>query len=361
MSDLSIQENVPLAPFTTLGIGGPARFLIRAATEEQIAGALEFAGARGCPVFVLGGGSNLLIADSGFDGLVLKIELRGIQFFDDENEGRIAAAAGESWDDFVHFCVSRGLAGIECLSGIPGTVGGAPIQNVGAYGEEACDVILSIRALDRETGRITEVSNADCGFAYRSSVFNTIHENRYVILKVALALRPRGHPRIEYPDLRKRFESGTREPSLDEVREAVLQIRKAKAMVLCENDPDSKSAGSFFKNPILSPDEETAVESLARARRFLEGSEELPHFPAPGGKTKLSAAWLVERAGFHKGYTHGNAGISTKHSLALINRGGATAEEMVELMRLIQDRVFHIFGVELHPEPTFIGIRGRHL
>jgi len=359
MSERPIREHVPLAPYTTLGIGGPARFLITANNEEQILDALDFAQTRSCPLFVLGGGSNLVVADSGFQGVILKIELRGVKPLDDDSPGIIVAAAGEPWDDFVLHCVSRGLAGIECLSGIPGTVGGAPIQNIGAYGEEACDVILSVRVLDRESGQITELSNAECGFAYRSSIFNTVARNRYIILRVSFALRPGEHSRIAYPELQSRFGAGS-EPGLREVREAVLQIRKAKGMLLCENDPDSKSAGSFFKNPVVSPDEGSRVEKEARAGGLLADSEELPRFPAPLGKTKLSAAWLIEHAGFQKGYAYGKAGISTKHSLALVNRGGATAREMMDLTRLIQDRVCKIFGVELQPEPTFVGIPGSY-
>ena len=356
MSDFKIRENVPLAPYTTLGIGGPARFLIHAASEAQIMDALNFAQARSCPVFVLGGGSNLVVADSGFHGLVIKIELRGIELIDDDNQGIIAAAAGESWDDFVHHCVTRKLAGIECLSGIPGTVGGAPIQNIGAYGEEAGDRILSTRVLDRETGQIAEWSNAECSFAYRSSIFNTAHENRHVILRVAFSLSPGGRPRIQYPDLQCRFGTGDAQPSIAEVREAVLQIRKAKAMVLCDGDPDSKSVGSFFKNPVLNPDEAARVENEALICGRLANPGELPCFPEPQGKVKLSAAWLVEQAGFYKGYVQGNAGISRKHSLAIVNRGGATAREVMGLMRLMQDRVRETFGVELQPEPTFVGI-----
>ncbi len=356
MSDLRIHENVLLAPYTTLGIGGPARFLVKATIEGQVPDALNFARARGCPVFVLGGGSNILVADSGFPGLVLKIELRGIQSLDDGNQGRIAAAAGEIWDDFVRHCVSWELAGIECLSGIPGTVGAVPIQNVGAYGEEAGSLILSTRVLDRETDLITELSNAQCKFAYRSSIFNTDQADRYVILRVAFALRLRGRSRILYPDLQSLFAASTREPSIREVREAVIRIRKAKAMVLCGNDPDSRSVGSFFRNPTLSPDAVDRVENEARARGLLGDSEKLPRLPAGRDKVKLAAAWLVECAGFCRGYVYGNAGISSKHSLALVNRGGATAQEIVDLMRLIQDKVHDTFGVELQPEPTFVGI-----
>lgn len=356
MSDRLIQENVPLAPYTTLKVGGPALFLAKATREEQIPEALDFARKRGCPVFVLGGGSNLVVADSGFPGLVLKIELRGVQSPDEDDPGRIAAAAGEDWDGFVQYCLARNLAGIECLSGIAGTVGGAPIQNIGAYGQEAGEGILSVRVLDRETGRISELSNAECGFSYRSSIFNSAHKNRYVVLRVSFALLPSGRPRFHYPDLQNLFRDHTREPSLYEVRGAVLQIRKSKAMVLCEDDPDSRSVGSFFKNPVLPPNEAARIENEARNRGCLPSSDAMPRFPAPEGMEKVSAAWLIEQAGFHKGYVHGNAGISGKHTLAIINRGGATSQEITDLAHLIQDRVRDMFGVDLQPEPVFVGM-----
>jgi len=355
MSKLPIRENVPLAPYTTLEIGGPARFLVEADSEEKIEQALDFSRSRSCPLFVLGGGSNIVVADSGFPGLALKISLRGIQAVDDEDRGRIEAGAGEGWDAFVQHCVSRELAGLECLSGIPGTVGGAPIQNIGAYGEEAGEVILSIRVFDRETLRVNELSNAACRFSYRSSIFSTTHENRYIILKAAFALRPYGPARIHYKDLQQCFWGRTHNPSLGEVREAVLQIRKAKAMVVSKDDPDSKSVGSFFKNPVLSPEEAINIEDLARAAAGLADSEGIPRFPAPEGKVKLPAAWFVEHAGFHKGYQYGNAGISSKHALAIINRGGATAQDIVDLMHRIQSRVRDLFGIELKPEPVLIG------
>ncbi len=355
MSNLKIHENVPLAPYTTLGIGGPARFLIKAATEEQVWDALNFARSRSCPVFVLGGGSNILVADTGFPGLVIKIETRGIQSLD--HEGRILAAAGEIWDDFVRYCVDRELAGLECLSGIPGTVGGAPIQNIGAYGAEVGNSVMWVRVLDRQGDYTTELSNAECKFDYRSSIFNTDCPDRFIVLSVAFALRPNGRPSILHPELQSRFGSQDREPSLQKVRRAVIQIRKAKAMVLCENDPDTKSVGSFFKNPLVHPREADRIQNQLRARGLLADSETMPCFWVALDKVKLSAAWLVERAGFQKGYVFGNAGISSKHCLALINRGGASAQEIIDLMRLIQSKVYDLFGVELHPEPTLVGIR----
>jgi UDP-N-acetylmuramate dehydrogenase len=352
---LPVQENVPLAPYTTLGVGGPARFFVKAQSEEQILDALEFARARSCRVLILGGGSNLVVSDLGFSGLVIKIELAGIQPPGDENIGRISAAAGVEWDIFVQLCIYRNLAGIECLSGIPGTVGGAPVQNIGAYGEDVGEVIARVIVLDRDSNRIAELNNADCQFAYRSSIFNTTHRDRYIILRVDFDLRTDCRSRIHYPDIRKRFAGSTSLPNLSDVREAVLQARRAKAMVLRDGDPDTKSVGSFFKNPVLNIDSLAALEIAARTKGFLGPVENIPRFPASPGKEKVPAAWLIEHAGFQKGYKYKNAGISSKHALALINRGGTTAQEILDLMRLIQSRVQEMFSVELHPEPTFVG------
>jgi len=335
-------------------VGGPARFLINAKTEEQIVSAMDFARVHGLSVFILGGGSNIVVSDSGFPGLVIKIELSGIQE-SGENYGKISAAAGVEWESFVRHCADSNLAGVECLSGIPGTVGGAPIQNIGAYGEEVSEVISGIRTLDRNSQTVIDLNNADCKFTYRSSIFNTVQRNRYVILVVDFALRTDGNPRIHYPDLQKRFSGSKHVPTIKDVREAVLRIRESKAMVLRDNDPDSKSAGSFFRNPVLNSDVINAVETKARANGILGSTESIPRFPAAVGKEKLPAAWLIEHAGFHKGYTRGNAGISSKHALALINRGGASAGDILELMNMIQDRVYKLFEVQLLPEPEFVG------
>ncbi len=234
--NLSVDENVLLAPLTTLQVGGPARFLIKAQTEEQVGDGLYFARKRGCPVFILGGGSNVVAADSGFPGVVLKVELSGIDPHDSAAGERISAAAGQEWDSFVQYCVERNLAGIECLSGIPGTVGGTPVQNVGAYGEQVSEVILRTRVLDRSNDSILELSNADCRFAYRTSIFNTIHKDRYVVLKIDFVLRPNGQPCLHYEDLWRHFKGRTETPSIQEVREAVLQIRKGKGMLRQEPD-----------------------------------------------------------------------------------------------------------------------------
>jgi UDP-N-acetylmuramate dehydrogenase len=350
--NIAIDENVPLAPYTTLQVGGPARFFLAVKTEEEAAGGIRFAEKYGCPVFILGGGSNLVVADNGFPGLVIKTEIRGIE---DEDKGKVRTGAGEEWDAFVRRCVERNLSGVECLSGIPGTAGGTPIQNVGAYGQEVSEVISSVRVLDRGTGSITDLSNAECGFGYRRSIFNTIAKDRHIVLKIEFALHPDAPPRIEYRELQEYFKASRTRPSLKDVREAVLKIRESKGMVLHKNDPESRSAGSFFKNPILDPGGRERIEEKARVSGILENSEHLKSFATSSGEEKISAAWLIERAGFHKGFVSGRVGISGKHSLALINLGNATAQEIVDLMNLIQERVQDTFGIELQPEPEFVG------
>jgi UDP-N-acetylmuramate dehydrogenase len=348
-----IAENRPLAPYTTLGIGGPARLFADVSEEPQLLEALEEAERRALTVFVLGGGSNLVVSDSGFPGLVIRIALHGRRV--DDRSATLTAAAGEDWDPLVAFCVERNWAGIECLSGIPGTVGGTPIQNVGAYGQEVSEVITSVRAFDRSERRFVELSNRDCGFTYRTSIFNSTVRERYIVTSVSYALRPGGKPRIGYPDLERRFVGRREPPSLAEVREAVRAIRAAKSMLLVPGDPDARSAGSFFKNPIVTTERAEAIESAARRHGALEEEGEIPRFPAPSGKVKLPAAWLIERAGFAKGYRRGRVGISTRHTLAIVNRGGATAAELLMLVREIQERVEALYGIALVPEPVFVG------
>lgn len=350
---IEIRKDVPLAPYTTLGVGGPARFFAAPATEEQVLAALSEGDRLGCPVFILGGGSNLLVSDDGFEGLVVKLELKGIRCTV-KAEGDISAAAGETWDDLVHRSTDSNLAGLECLSGIPGTVGGAPIQNIGAYGVEACEAIQRIRVLDRQSRSIAELAPSECGFAYRTSVFNTTGRDRYAVLRVDFRLQPGGKPNLVYRDLTRHFE-GRADPTIGAVREAVLSIRKSKGMVVCEDDPDSRSAGSFFKNPVLTSEEVAVIEDRVRKGGTGDPCEHVPRFSMPDGRVKAPAAWLIERAGFCRGFRMGRAGISGKHSLALVNCGGATAQEILDLMRRIQDQVRKAFDVDLQPEPVFVG------
>ena len=346
-----IQEHVPLAPLTTLGIGGPARYLVEARSENEVFEAVDFARSRGLPLFVLGGGSNIVVSDAGFSGLVLKISITGIGQRDGTSGAVIfTAGAGHDWDKFVEGTVAAGCAGLECLSGIPGTVGGTPIQNVGAYGQEVSQTIEQLRVLDFHSMRVTTLASRDCGFAYRASILNTTERGRYIVLEVSFALRPDGTPTLRYPDLQQFLAAQSKGATLREVRNAVREIRRRKAMLIVPGEEDARSVGSFFKNPVLPLKD---VDQLA-ARLAARGLQ-LPTYPAADGFLKVPAAWLVEHAGFAKGHTRGQAGISRKHALAVVNRGGATAAEIIDLKSEIQNRVFEEFGITLEPEPVFVG------
>lgn len=344
-----IRENVRLAPYTTLRIGGIARYFADLDHEDQLPEALNFAQAHRLPVFVLGGGSNVLIADSGFSGLVIHLVNKGITFHKPKKgAARVTVAAGEDWDKFVQQCVARDLAGLECLSGIPGLVGGTPIQNVGAYGQEVSETIVSVRVFDRQKNHIIEMTKEGCRFSYRASIFNTTERDRYIVLAVTYKLQPNGKPTLQYADLQKHFAARPQPPTLQEVREAVLTIRKSKGMVIMPNDPDCQSAGSFFKNPIVPAEKLAQIEAAASAP--------VPHFPAAKEQVKIPAAWLIEKAGFHKGYKCGRVGISSKHTLALINHSNATATELLALVAQIQQQVQARFDIALLPEPVWVGI-----
>jgi UDP-N-acetylmuramate dehydrogenase len=344
-----VKENQQLAALTTLGIGGPARWFAEAATEADVAAAAGWTRERGVPLFVLGGGSNLLVSDAGFDGLVLHIRLHGVTAEDAWNDRVYRVAAGEDWDAFVSRAVAENCAGVECLAGIPGTVGGTPVQNVGAYGQEVASVIERVRSFDLERREFVEFTAAECGFSYRRSRFNTENRGRFVVTRVDYRLRCGGAPTIAYPDLKRAFgERGTAggEPGLAEVADAVRRVRRTKGMLLVEGDLDCRSAGSFFKNPVL-PAEQFA-EIVARGATP-------PGFNAGSGMVKVPAAWLIEQVGFAKGYALGAAGISSRHTLALVNRGGATAAEILGLAGQISRRVESRFGIRLEMEPVMVG------
>jgi UDP-N-acetylmuramate dehydrogenase len=344
-------EHAPMAALTTLGVGGPARFFCEAHSERDVCEAVVFARERDLPLFVMGGGSNLVVSDAGFPGLVVKIALLGIK---EQSVGsgraRFSVAAGEDWDAFVAGTVQSRFAGLECLSGIPGAVGGTPIQNVGAYGQEVSQTIISVRALHLDSLEHVTFSNEECQFSYRGSRFNGSDRGKYVITSVDFCLLSRGKPTLRYSDLQEYFRTSPTEPTLAEVREAILHIRRQKSMVIMRGDPNARSAGSFFKNPIL-PEKQYA--KLA-AKLGVKGLE-MPSYPSGEGLRKIPAAWLVEQAGFFKGYAKGAAGISSRHSLAIVNRGGATATEIVALKDDIQGRVKDAFGIELQTEPVFLG------
>ena len=355
---MTIEENVPLAPLTTLQVGGAARYFAELKREDEVGEAAQFARARDLPLFVLGGGSNLVVADSGWPGLVLRIGLGGITTPNTTdasgNAVLFSVGAGVNWDDFVAQAVVQNSAGVECLSGIPGSVGGTPVQNVGAYGQEVSDTIESVRAFDLKEDRIVVLPKPACGFRYRGSIFNSTERGRYIILRVNYRLQRGGAPSLKYADLQKHFAEKKTPPSLAEVREAVREIRRSKGMLIVPGDDDCRSAGSFFKNPVLS-----AAQFKDLAARAASKGLEIPSYPALDAHHKVSAAWLVEHSGFRKGYKRGAAGISHKHALALINlgdaRGDAKASDIVGLKDEIQHGVQEAWGIVLEPEPVFVG------
>ena len=348
-----LAEDVRLAPYTTLRLGGPARRFVEATAAEELVGEIRTADKRGEPVLVLGGGSNLVISDDGFAGTVVHVATRGVDVL---GAGVLRAQAGEEWEPFVARCVRDGLAGVECLSGIPGRLGATPIQNVGAYGQDVSETITEVRAYDRATGTTVLLDRAACGFTYRNSVFKG--SDRYVVLDVTFALAESAESApIRYAELARTLgvAAGDRVP-LEDARAAVLELRRRKGMVIDPADPDTRSAGSFFTNPILDTDQVTDLEKRVADR--LGGAARFPRYPEPGGRTKTSAAWLIEQAGFGKGYARGPVRISTKHTLALTNPdGGARTADLLGLAREVRDGVRAAFGVELVNEPVLIGVR----
>jgi UDP-N-acetylmuramate dehydrogenase len=355
-----------LAEYTTLGLGGPAQRFVSAASEAELVAAVRAADARGEPLLVLGGGSNLVIADAGFPGTVVRVASRGMSVTpagsapacspplpaaDSARPVDVTVAAGEDWDRVVAATIAEGLAGLECLSGIPGSAGATPVQNVGAYGQEVADVITSVRAYDRVTGSLLALGNERCGFSYRDSLFKS-SRGRYVVTEVTFRLHaaPLSRP-VRYAELASELGIGIGErASVSEVRSAVLKIRARKGMVLDAGDPDTRSAGSFFTNPVLGPGQLARVEAAA-------GGLAVPRFEAGGGLVKVPAAWLIEHAGFGKGYgAPGPARVSSKHTLALVNAGNATTADLLALAREIAAGVRETFGVTLTPEPTLVGV-----
>jgi len=347
---LEIQEKVALGPLTTLGVGGRARFFAAVTSARDVQEAVAFARSRDLALFVLGGGSNLVISDRGWNGLVLQMGITGI----DQRPagGRIIfeVGAGVDWDKFVAHSVSLDCSGVECLSGIPGSVGGTPVQNVGAYGQEVSESIVSVAVFDLAENKVRALLPPKCEFRYRKSIFNTTQRERYIILRVSYSLTPAGQPALGYADLQKYFATRGRTPTLSQVRDGVREIRAGKGMLIRPGDPDSKSAGSFFKNPVLSPQQHDDLIRRANKRKLY-----LPSYPALSAQRKVSAAWLVENSGFKKGYVRGHAAISSKHALAIVNRGGASAAEIVALGNEIQTRVEESWGTWLETEPVLVG------
>ena len=346
MSEVSPEQRVEAAPgslgaYTTLRLGGPAGMLTVATDPDEAVATVRNASAAGEPVLILAGGSNVVIGDGGFPGHVVLLRTRGIrEIARDDESVTLRVAAGEGWDDFVARTVADGLSGVECLSGIPGSAGATPIQNVGAYGQEVAHTIVAVHAYDRVADDVVTMTAAECGFGYRSSVFK--YSDRWLVLEVDFRLgRSTDSAPVRYAELARQLgvEAGDRVP-LERARETVLKLRAGKGMVLDPDDRDTWSVGSFFTNPVIDelPD------------------PEMPHWPAEDGRVKIPAAWLIERAGFTKGFsTGGGVAISSKHTLALTNRDGGSTTALLDLARTIRDGVRDRFGIELHPEPVLIG------
>lgn len=349
---LTFSREVPLAPMTTLELGGPARLFVEVGNEDELSEALEEARCSGLDVVVLGGGSNIVAPDEGFDGLVVRLALRGLLLGVSGDPSVVRVAASEPWDRVVQHCVDRNLAGIECLSGIPGSTGATPVQNVGAYGQEVSQVVRRVRALDRNTGEIVELPPGRCAFAYRDSAFKR-NPHRWIVLEVELALRPDGSPRVRYAELARAL--GEDSPSLATVRRTVLALRRRKSMVIDSEDPNRRSVGSFFTNPVVSEDRARSVALLAVQRGLVSRPEQVPQFPAGEGRIKLPAAWLIEQSGIPKGLRRGNVGISSCHALALVHHGNGSTRELLELAAFVRDRVQRAFDIRLVPEPVLIG------
>jgi UDP-N-acetylmuramate dehydrogenase len=351
---LQVQESIALAPYTTLGVGGPARFFCEAHSEAEVEQAAQFANNRNLPLFVLGGGSNLLVSDAGFDGVVMRVGVALSKHERREGESvLLEAGAGENWDDVVRYVVDRGYAGIECLAGIPGDVGGTPVQNVGAYGQEVAETIVQVRAYDLEARAFVDLDHEACRFGYRRSLFNVDARGRYIVTSVRYKLRPGGEPALRYADVRRHFAAQIERgetPTLRQVYDGVRSIREQKGMLAGQGGPDGRSAGSFFKNPVVPLTMVPQIALQAECR-----SEEVPQYAAGEGRVKLAAAWLVERSGFHKGFAMGRAAISSRHTLALVNHGDATAAELIALRDAVMTAVENKFDLQLEQEPVMLG------
>jgi len=349
-----ITEEIPLAPLTALGLGGPARFYADIGNAADLRFALRWADERALPIFILGGGSNLVVADEGFPGLVLRMRSRGMVWSESGDETLVDVQAGQPWDEVVGGAIRHKAAGIECLSGIPGSAGAAPVQNIGAYGQEVGDVIRRVRVLDRRTYEEDDLDRDACAFAYRDSLFRR-DPGRYVILSVSLRLVSGGPPCLAYEELATALRRYV-DPSLPQVRDMVLLLRRRKSMLLEEKDENRRSVGSFFKNPIVAGQAADALAGRAAAEGLLAAPQDMPRFPLADGRVKLAAGWLIERAGLAKGLRMGAVGISSKHALALVHHGGGTTAELVRLAVHVRTAVRDRFGITLVPEPVFVGL-----
>lgn len=344
------ERDVPLAPLTTLGLGGSADYFLAAQDETTLLKALRWAREEGHPVTILGGGSNAVVPDEGVRGLVIQLAMLGIEARGKDSSEELIVAGGENWDTFVSHCVDRDFAGVECLAGIPGLVGATPIQNVGAYGQEVAETITRVRCIDRRDLSVVERTHAECGFAYRHSDFKA-NPGRFVVTHVHFRLTPGGAPARRYGEL---LRASSEDASLSEVRDTIVELRRRKSMVLDDSDPNSRSAGSFFTNPIIDAERAKALIERCVDAGMDEG--DIPRWPDEANRrTKFAAAWLIEKAGFVRGTRRGNVGQSSVHALALVHYGGGTTTELLAFAQEIQQAVFDRFGVQLEREPRVLG------
>ena len=355
---LVLQKDVMLSEYTTIGLGGPAGFFLQCKNTGDIISGMKYASENNLPVQVLSGGSNIIFPDEGYEGLIIKTDMKGIEIIEEGSNVILKVNAGEKWDDVVRLCIERELTGVECLSGIPGSTGATPVQNVGAYGQEVKEVIKSVTAFDRKTMDIVTFNNAECNFGYRQSRFKSEDRDKFIITEVQFLFKKNIQPLIRYPELQKFIDSKKYmekeyplKEKLTQIRSAVLELRKGKSMLIDLNDPNSRSCGSFFMNPVINENEYNKFISLTQ--NFIKKNKErIPVFRS-GDKYKLSSAWLIEKSGFHKGYKMGGVGISEKHSLALININGTT-KELLELSSDIITKVFEKTGIILKTEPVIV-------
>ncbi len=346
MATLDIERDVPLAPLTTFGLGGAAKHFVEVRAETALRDALAWAADRSMPAYVLGGGSNLIVPDEGYDGLVVRMAIAGLHF----DDGVADAGAGVPWEDVVQGAVGRGWAGVECLTGIPGSTGATPIQNVGAYGQEVADVLQSVRVLRRETLDFEELDPDDCQLTYRNSLFKR-QPGRFVVCAVRFSLRPGGSGTVRYAELEKRVAPGA---PLADIRSAVFALRREKSMVIDPDDPNRRSAGSFFLNPVVDAELAERVVEQALTENLVESPDDVPRYPSADGRVKLAAGWLIERSGISKGTRRGAVGVSSRHALALVHHGGGTTAELLAFAEEVEARVRDRFGVELEREPRLL-------
>jgi UDP-N-acetylmuramate dehydrogenase len=347
MSGLHIEHDVPLAPLTTLGLGGRAAHFARVHDEASLVDALRWARDEGLPAAIMAGGSNLIVPDDGYPGLVVHMSIGGLEL---DEDGHMRVGAGTPWEAVVDGAINASFAGVECLTGIPGSTGATPIQNVGAYGQEVASVIESVGVVERTTLVSKELTPSECGFGYRDSMFKRDPE-RFVVTGVRFRLLPGGRPTVRYAELERSLEPGA---SLAEVRDTVLALRRRKSMVIDPDDPNRRSAGSFFLNPVIPTERADSVVEHAVASGLVDDPNDVPRYPAGDGQTKFAAGWLIEKAGIEKGMRRGPVGVSSKHALALVHHGGGTTDELLALASYIRTRVADEFGIALEREPRLL-------